>query len=107
MAWRCGAAAVAVRSRPARVCAASRRRTPRRNPKALSAAQFATLEALADAIIPTDDRSSRREAGARRRLHRSAAQSNAPPELTLQWLGGLAALDVERDATIQCTIQSG
>jgi hypothetical protein len=64
------------------------------NPKALSAAQFATLETLADAIIPTDDRSPGAKQ-ARVADYIDLLLVESPPELTLQWLGGLAALDVE------------
>jgi hypothetical protein len=64
------------------------------NPKALSAAQFATLETLAEAIIPTDDRSPGAKQ-ARVADYIDLLLVESPPELTLQWLGGLAALDVE------------
>jgi gluconate 2-dehydrogenase subunit 3-like protein len=64
------------------------------NPKALSAAQFATLETLAEAIIPTDDRSPGAKQ-ARVADYIDLLLVESPPELTLQWLGGLSALDVE------------
>jgi hypothetical protein len=61
-------------------------------PKALSAAQFATLEAFADAIIPADDRSpGAREA--RVADYIDLLLSEAPGDTALQWFGGLAALD--------------
>jgi len=62
------------------------------NPKALSASQFATLEALVEAIIPTDDRSPGAKQ-ARVADYIDLLLTESPPELTLQWLGGLSALD--------------
>ena len=64
------------------------------NPKALSASQFATLEALVEAIIPTDDRSPGAKQ-ARVADYIDLLLVESPPELTLAWLGGLAAVDVE------------
>src|ERR1700754_2319069 len=55
------------------------------NPKALSAAHFATLETLVDAIIPTDDRSpGAKEARVADYIDLLIAES--APELALQWL---------------------
>jgi len=62
------------------------------NPKALSASQFATLEALVEAIIPTDDRSPGAKQ-ARVADYIDLLLTESPPEISLQWLGGLAALD--------------
>jgi hypothetical protein len=62
--------------------------------KALSPPQFETLEVLVEAIVPTDDRSP----GAR---HARVADyvdlllNENDRELTLLWIGGLAALDAE------------
>src|SRR6266850_2046622 len=67
------------------------------NPKALSASQFATLEALVEAIIPTDDRSPGAKQ-ARVADYIDLLLSESPRELTLQWLGGLAALDAASSA---------
>ena len=61
-------------------------------PKALSPSQFATLEALVEAIIPTDDRSPGAKQ-ARVADYIDLLLSETPGEQTLQWLGGLAALD--------------
>jgi len=61
-------------------------------PKALSPSQFATLEALVEAIIPTDDRSPGAKP-ARVADYLDLLLVESPSELTLQWLGGLAALD--------------
>lgn len=63
-------------------------------PKALSAPQFATLEVLVEAIIPADDRS----AGAKQARvadYIDLLLHEADRELTLQWIGGLAALDAD------------
>jgi hypothetical protein len=63
-------------------------------PRVLSAAQFATLEAFVEAIIPADDRSpGAKEARVADYIDLLLAESD--DALTLQWLGGLAALDVE------------
>jgi hypothetical protein len=62
--------------------------------KVLSRPQFATLEVLVDAIIPTDDRS----AGAKQARvadYVDLLLSEGDRQLTLQWIGGLAALDAE------------
>lgn len=63
-------------------------------PKVFSPSQFATLELLVDAIIPTDDRSP----GARQARvadYIDLLVSEGDRELSLQWIGGLAALDTE------------
>jgi len=62
------------------------------SPKALSPSQFATLEALVEAIIPSDDRSPGAKQ-ARVADYIDLLLVESPSELTLQWLGGLAALD--------------
>src|SRR5882672_8796722 len=64
------------------------------SPKVLSTSQFATLEALVDAIIPADDRSP----GARQARvadYIDLLLSEVGRELTLAWIGGLAALDAD------------
>jgi hypothetical protein len=63
-------------------------------PKALSASQFATLEALVEAIIPADDRSPGAKE-ARVADYIDLALSESDSEVTLQWIGGLAALDTQ------------
>lgn len=60
----------------------------------LSRPQFATLEVLVDAIIPTDDRSPGAKQ-ARVADYIDLLLSEADRELTLQWIGGLAALDAD------------
>ena len=63
-------------------------------PKVFSPSQFVTLELLVDAIIPTDDRSP----GARQARvadYIDLLVSEGDRELSLQWIGGLAALDTE------------
>ena len=62
--------------------------------KVLAPAQFATLEVLVDAIIPTDERSPGAKQ-ARVADYIDLLLSESDRELTLQWLGGFAALDVE------------
>jgi hypothetical protein len=62
--------------------------------KVLSASQFATLEVLVDAIIPTDDRSPGAKQ-ARVADYVDLLLSEVDRELTLEWIGGLAALDAE------------
>jgi hypothetical protein len=65
--------------------------------KALTAAQYATLDALVDAIIPTDERSpGAREA--RVADYIDLLLSEADAELRQQWLDGLAAVDAEAAA---------
>jgi Gluconate 2-dehydrogenase subunit 3 len=62
--------------------------------KVLSASQFETLEVLVDAIIPTDDRSPGAKQ-ARVADYVDLLLSESDREVTLQWFGGLAALDAE------------
>jgi hypothetical protein len=62
--------------------------------KVLAPAQFATLEVLVDAIIPTDERSPGAKQ-ARVADYIDLLLSESDRELTLQWLGGFAALDAE------------
>ena len=62
--------------------------------KVLSRSQFKTLETLVEAIIPTDERSPGAKQ-ARVADYIDLLLSEAGPELTLEWLGGLAALDTE------------
>ena len=63
-------------------------------PKILSASQYATVEALVEAIIPADERSpGAREARVADYL--DLLLSEAPPAPRKQWLDGLAALDGE------------
>src|SRR5437667_11253764 len=62
--------------------------------KVLSRAQFSTLEVLVDAIIPTDERSPGAKQ-ARVADYIDLLLSEVDRELTLQWIGGLAALDAE------------
>jgi hypothetical protein len=65
--------------------------------KALTAPQYATLDALVDAIIPTDERSpGAREA--RVADYIDLLLSEADAELRQQWLDGLAAVDAEASA---------
>ena len=62
--------------------------------KVLSPTQFATLEVLVDAIIPTDERSP----GAKQARvvdYIDLLLTESEREVTLQWFGGLAALDAE------------
>src|SRR5262249_6220459 len=63
-------------------------------PKVLSSAQFQTLEALVEAIIPTDERSPGAKQ-ARVADYIDLLLSESEPERTLRWIGGLAALDAE------------
>src|SRR5256714_1116167 len=60
--------------------------------KVLAPAQFATLEVLVDAIIPTDERSPGAKQ-ARVADYIDLLLSEVDRELTLEWFGGLAALD--------------
>jgi hypothetical protein len=63
-------------------------------PKVLSRAQFATLEALVEAIIPADERSpGAREARVADYVDLLLSETGDP--LKQQWLDGLAALDLE------------
>jgi hypothetical protein len=63
-------------------------------PKILSASQFATLETLVEAIIPTDERSPGAKQ-ARVADYIDLLLSELDRERVLQWYGGLAALDAE------------
>ena len=61
-------------------------------PKVLSASDFATLEVLVEAIIPTDERSpGAKEARVADYIDLLLSESDA--EVALKWMGGLAALD--------------
>ncbi len=62
--------------------------------KVLSAAQYATLEALTETIIPADDRSPGAKA-ARVADYIDLLLSEQGDAVTLQWLGGLAEIDEE------------
>ena len=62
--------------------------------KALSAPQYATLEALVEAIIPADERSPGAKE-ARVADYFDLVLSEAPPSLRQEWLEGLAAFDAE------------
>jgi gluconate 2-dehydrogenase gamma chain len=62
--------------------------------KALSASQYATLEALVEAIIPADERSPGAKE-ARVADYFDLLLSEAPAAPRQQWLDGLAALDAE------------
>lgn len=66
-------------------------------PKVFSPTQFATLELLVDAIIPTDDRSPGAKQ-ARVADYIDLLVSEDDRRLSLEWLGGLAALDAEAAA---------
>ena len=70
------------------------------SPKVLSAASFATLETLVEAIIPTDERSPGAK-DARVADYIDLLLSESDEELVLQWLGGLAALDQEAASRFQ------
>ena len=63
-------------------------------PQVLSPSQFETLEVLVDAIIPADDRSPGAKQ-ARVADYIDLLLSEVDRELTLEWFGGLAALDAE------------
>src|SRR5438034_4724521 len=62
--------------------------------RVLSPSQFATLEIFVDAIIPTDDRSPGAKQ-ARVADYIDLLLSEVDRELTLEWFGGLAALDAD------------
>ena len=62
--------------------------------KVLSRPQFETLEALVEAIIPTDDRSPGAKQ-ARVADYIDLLLSEVDREIALQWFGGLAALDAD------------
>ena len=63
-------------------------------PRVLSRSQFETLEALVDAIIPSDDRSPGAKQ-ARVADYVDLLLSESDRELALQWIGGVAALDAD------------
>ena len=63
-------------------------------PKVFSVSQLATLEVLVDAIIPTDERSPGAKQ-ARVADYIDLLVSEGDRQLTLQWFGGVAALDTE------------
>ena len=63
-------------------------------PKVLSAADFQTLEALVEAIIPTDERSPGAKE-ARVADYIDLLLSESDEDVALQWIGGLAALNQE------------
>jgi hypothetical protein len=62
--------------------------------KVLSASQYATAEALVEAIIPADERSPGAKE-ARVADYLDLVLSEAPPPLRGRWIDGLAALDAE------------
>jgi hypothetical protein len=65
--------------------------------QALTAAQYATLDVLVDAIIPTDERSpGAREARVADYIDLLLSETDA--ELRQQWFDGLAAVDAEASA---------
>jgi hypothetical protein len=81
----------------AQAFAALQRTAARPALKALTAPQYATLEALVDAIIPTDERSpGAREA--RVADYIDLLLSEAEAEVKQEWLAGLAAMDAEASA---------
>ena len=63
-------------------------------PKVFTPAQFQTLEALVELIIPADDRSPGAKQ-ARVADYIDLLLSESEPEQTLRWIGGIAALDAE------------
>jgi hypothetical protein len=63
-------------------------------PKVLSASQFATLEAVVEAIIPADEQSAGAK-DARVADYVDLLLSEVEEPLALQWMGGLAELDDE------------
>jgi len=72
-----------------------RKASPR--PKVVPAARFATLEALVEAIIPSDEHAPGAKQ-ARVADYIDLLLSESDDELKLQWLGGLEALDAEAAA---------
>ena len=72
-----------------------RKLSPR--PKVVPVARFATLEALVEAIIPSDEHAPGAKQ-ARVADYIDLLLSEADDELKLQWLGGLEALDAEAAA---------
>ncbi|MBA3271690.1 MAG: gluconate 2-dehydrogenase subunit 3 family protein [Acidobacteria bacterium] len=70
------------------------RRNAPPSPKVVPAARFATLEALVEALIPSDDRSpGAKEARVADYIDLLLSESEEPRKR--QWLDGLAALDAE------------
>jgi hypothetical protein len=77
--------------------AALQRTSVRPSLKALTAGQYATLDVLVDAIVPTDERSpGAREA--RVADYIDLLLSEADAEVRQQWFEGLAAVDAEASA---------
>lgn len=69
-------------------------------PKVLSAQQFATLEALVEAIVPADERSGgAREARVADYIDLLLSESDE--SVALQWIGGLSELDEEAATRFQ------
>jgi hypothetical protein len=66
-------------------------------PKVLTSPQFQALETLVEAIIPADDRSPGAKQ-ARVADYIDLLLSEVDPDVALQWMGGLAALDAEATA---------
>jgi hypothetical protein len=73
------------------------------SPRILSVSQFATLEALVEAIIPADDRSPGAKQ-ARVADYIDLLLSESDEELALQWMGGLAALDGEANSQFRSPV---
>jgi len=71
-------------------------------PKVLTSSQFQALETLVEAIIPADDRSPGAKQ-ARVADYIDLLLSEADPDVALQWMGGLAALDGEAAARFNTT----
>ena len=70
----------------------------------LTAAQYATVEALVEAIIPADERSpGAREARVADYIDLLLSEADAP--LRQQWLAGLAALDAEADEALRRAVR--
>ncbi len=93
-----GAASVAVlpwlSDEGAQAFAALQRTAPKPALKALTAPQYAALDVLVDAIIPTDERSpGAREARVADYIDLLLSEVDA--EVRQQWIDGLAALDAE------------
>ena len=66
-------------------------------PKAFTVAQFESLDALVESIIPADERSPGARA-ARVADYIDLLVSELEPEPALRWIGGVAALDAESSA---------
>ena len=86
--------ALAVRRRAGRVRRGPAGEGRRRALKVLTPAQYATVEALVEAIIPADERSPGAKE-ARVADYMDLLLSEAPVALRQEWLDGLAALDAE------------